>query len=70
MKMLKVLKYILMIWLIIHGLTAIVLSLLILTGAHYIDVPVSSAISASMGSGIYIWVAHQLKRKEGKNDIS
>ena len=66
MKMLKVLKYILMIWLIIHGLTAIVLGSLTLSGAHHIDVPVSSAISASVGSGIYIWVDHRIKQKEGK----
>lgn len=66
MKMLRVLKYILMIWLIIHGLTAIVLSLLILTGTHYIDAPVSSAISASVGAGIYIWIDHRIKQKEGK----
>lgn len=70
MKILVVLKYILMIWVIIHGLTAIVLGSLIISGAHHIDVPVSSAISASAGSGIYIWVDHHLKQKEGKNDIS
>ena len=66
MKMLKGLKYLLMVWIIIHALTSIVLGFLILTGSYFIDVPVSSAMSASAGAGIYIWVDHHLKQKEGK----
>lgn len=65
MKLLKILKYILMVWVIIHGLTTIVLSLLNLFHLSDIDIGFTNIpmFSAILGMLVYIVIDHQLKKK-------